>query len=251
MKDAGSAPAGAPAGCARPRLRRPGACRDGPPRGTVRGLPAAVLATGFMIAFPVVAAPALEAQTPEEANGTGGPGAALERALRLLEGGAFADGIAALEAALPEMEPSRATEALELSLALSELTVAGGRVAAGAAALRHRGRAGEAVDLVRRGLGTVPAPDRPALLALGARVADEAGLPGEAAEFRRRIVTEHRDAREFPEAALRLARAVAADPGGRDEAAGILEALIVERPESPVAPDARRELERIRAMDPQ
>lgn len=180
-------------------------------------------------------------------DGIEGPGAALERALILLEGGAFADGIAALEAALPELEPSRATEMLELSLALNELTAAGGLLAARAAVARHRGHPGRAVETVRRGLDQVPAADRPALLALAARAADEAGLPAEAEALRRRIVAEHEDAREFPEAALRLARAVALEPGGRDEAVGILEALIVAWPESPVVPGARRELERIRA----
>lgn len=189
----------------------------------------------------------MRAAALEVLDGIEGPGAALERALILLEGGALTDGIAALEVALPELEPARATEMLELSLALHELTVAGGRLAAEAAVARHRGDPGRAVATVRQGLGGVPAKDRPALLALGARAADEAGLPAEAMALRRRIVAEHRDAREFPEAALRLARAVAAEPGGRDEAAAILEALIVAWPGSPVVPGARRELERIRA----
>ena len=186
----------------------------------------------------------------EVLSGIEGPGAVLERAFLLLDGGAFPDGIAALQAALPELEPSHATEMIELSLALSELTVVGGRLAAEAAVARHRGRPEEAVRLVREGLDAVPPPDRPALLALGARAADEAGLTGEATALRRRIVAEHPDAREFPEAALRLARAVAAEPEGHDEAVGILEALIVARPESPVVPGARRELERIRAGGP-
>ena len=186
----------------------------------------------------------------EVLSGIEAPGAALERAFLFLDGGAFPDGIAALQAALPELEPSHATEMIELSLALSELTVVGGRLAAEAAVARHRGRPGKAVQLVRKGLDAVPAPDRPALLALGARAADEAGLTGEATTFRRRIVAEHPEAREFPEAALRLARAVAAEPEGRDEAVGILEALIVAWPESPVVPGARRELERIRAGGP-
>lgn len=183
----------------------------------------------------------------EVLSGIEGPGAALERAFLLLEGGAFADGTAALRAALPELEPSRATELIELSLALDELTAAGGRLAVEAAAARHRGRPEQAARAVREGADRVPAPDRPALLALGARAADEAGLPAEAAALRRRIVAEHGDAREYAEAALRLARAVAVEPGGRDEAVAILEALIVARPESPVVPGARRELERIRA----
>lgn len=183
----------------------------------------------------------------EVLSGIEGPGASLERAFLLLEGGEYADGTAALQAALPELEPSRATEMIELTLALDELTAAGRRLAAEAAGARHRGRPEQAARVVREGADRVPAPDRPALLALGARAADEAGLPAEAAALRRRIVAEHSDAREYAEAALGLARAVAAEPGGRDEAVAILEALIVALPESPVAPGARRELERIRA----
>ena len=96
----------------------------------------------------------------------------------------------------------------------------------------------------------MPASDRPTILAMAARVADEVGHGEVATGFRRRIVVEHSDAREFPEAAVRLARAVATQPGGRDEAVRILEALIVGLPDSPVVPGARRELQRILASGP-
>ncbi len=178
-------------------------------------------------------------------SGIEGPGAALERAFLLLEGGAFPEGIAALQASLPELEPSHATEILELTLALSDLSPPGGMLAAEVAIARHRGHAGQGVLQVQERIDAVPAQDRPAILAQGARAADQAGLAAEAVEFRRRIVAEYTDAREFAEAALRLARAVAAEPGGRDEAVRILEALIVSRPDSPVVPGARRELRRI------
>ena len=178
-------------------------------------------------------------------SGIEGPGAALERAFLLLEGGAFPEGIAALQASLPELEPSHATEILELTLALSDLSPPGGMLAAEVAIARHRGHAEQGVLQVQERIDAVPAQDRPAILAQGARAADQAGLAAEAVEFRRRIVAEYPDAREFAEAALRLARAVAAEPGGRDEAVRILEALIVSRPDSPVVPGARRELRRI------
>ncbi len=178
-------------------------------------------------------------------SGIEGPGAALERAFLLFEGGAFPEGIAALQASLPELEPSDATEILELTLALSELTPPGGALAAEVAIARHRGRAEDGVRAVRERIDAVPAQDRAAILAQGARAADEAGLVDDAVQFRRRIVAEYPDAREFAEAALRLARAVAAEPDGRDEAVRILEALIVSRPDSPVVPGARRELRRI------
>ncbi len=181
----------------------------------------------------------------EVLSGIEGPGAALERAFLLLEGGAFPEGIAALQASLPELEPSDATEILELTLALGELTPPGGMLAAEVAIARHRGHAEDGVFAVQERIDAVPAQDRPAILAQGARAADQAGLAGEAVQFRRRIVGEFPEAREFAEAALRLARAVAAEPGGRDEAVRILEALIVSRPDSPVVPGARRELRKI------
>ncbi|MCY4572489.1 MAG: tetratricopeptide repeat protein, partial [Gemmatimonadetes bacterium] len=183
-------------------------------------------------------------------SGIEGPGAALERAFLLLEGGTVTDAIAALQASLPDLEPSHATEILELTLALSELTAPGAALAARAAIASHRGNPEHAVTLVRDGLDGLPAPDRPAILALGARVADRVGLTEDATALWRRIVTEHPDAREYPEAALRFARALAAEPGGRDEAVRILEALIVARPDSPVVPGARRELRRIQTGNP-
>ena len=183
----------------------------------------------------------------EVLNGIEGPGAALERAFLLLEGGALPEGIGALQAALPELEPADATEVLELTLALSELTAVGAGLAARVAIAGHRGHPEQGVEAVAEGIGTLPAPDRPAVLALGARAADEAGLGDAAEDFRRRIVAEHGDAREFAEAALRLARAIASRPGGEDEAVRILESLIVSRPDSPIVPGARRELRRIQA----
>lgn len=187
----------------------------------------------------------MRTEAMEVLSGIEGPGAALERAFLLLEGGAFPEGIASLQASLPELEPTDATEMLELTLALSELTPVGGQLAAEVAIAKHRGHPEQGVLAVQERIDAVPAPDRPPILALGARAADQAGLGDIAADLRRRIVGEHEEAREFPEAALRLARAVAAEPGGRDEAVRILEALIVSRPDSPVVPGARRELRRI------
>ena len=187
----------------------------------------------------------MRAEAMEVLSGIEGPGAALERAFLLLEGGAFPEGIASLQASLPELEPTDATEMLELTLALSELTPPGGRLVAEVAIAKHRGHPERGVLAVQERIDAIPAPDRPPILALGARAADQAGLGDIAATFRRRIVAEHEEAREFPEAALRLARAVAGEPGGRAEAVRILEALIVSRPDSPVVPGARRELRRI------
>ena len=184
----------------------------------------------------------------EVLNGIEGPGAALERAFLLLEGGAIAEGAAALQASLPDLEPADATETLALALALSRLTPVGALLAARAAVAAHRGDPAAAVRAVQAGVDAVPATDLPAVLTLGARAADAAGLPAEAAAFRRTIVADHADAPEFPETALRLARSVASQSGGAQEAAQLLEELIVAHPASPVVPSARRELERLRGI---
>lgn len=178
--------------------------------------------------------------------GIDGPGAALERAFLLLEGGAIAEGAAALQESLPELEPARATEALALALTLDRLTPVGALVVARAAVAVHRGAPAEAVGAVQAGAEAVPEADRPAVLAMGARTAAAAGLDRAATAFRRAIVADHADAPEFAEAALELARGLAVRPEGGEEAARILEELIVAHPESPVVPGARRELERLR-----
>lgn len=179
-------------------------------------------------------------------HGIEGPGASLERAYLLLEGGAIAEGATALQASLPDLAPAHATEVLALALALSRLTPPGARLAASAAVAAHRGDPVAAVRAVEAGTANIPASDLPAVLALAARAADAAGLADEAVAFRRAIVADHADAPEFPEAALHLARAMASRPGGADEAARLLEELIVAHPASAVAPGARRELERLR-----
>ena len=183
-------------------------------------------------------------------EGIDGPGAALERAFLLLEGGAVPEGIVALQTSLPDLEPAHATEVLELSLALGELTPVGAALAAQVAISGHRGVPADGLAAVAAGVEAVPPSDRPAILAMAARAADRSGQGEIAAGFRRRIVAEHSDAREFPDAAVRLARAIAEDPGGRDEAVRILEALIVSRPDSPIVPGARRELRRIQSGGP-
>ena len=187
----------------------------------------------------------MRAEALEVLEGIDGPGASLERAFLLLEGGAVPEGIVALQASIADLEPVRATEVLELSLALSELTPVGAALAAQVAISGHRGRPADGLEAVAAGIDAVPPSDRPAILAMAAHAADRFERLDLAIGFRRRLVAEHSDAREFPDAAVRLARAIAGDPEGRDEAVRILETLIVSRPDSPVVPGARRELRRI------
>ncbi|TVP57753.1 MAG: hypothetical protein EA351_05200 [Gemmatimonadales bacterium] len=89
------------------------------------------------------------------------------------------------------------------------------------------------------GTGGEPSISIAPLLALAAALADpvdsEAG-----GELRDRIVRDWPDAREFPEAALRLARHLLADPERAPRGLSILEELVVRRPSHPVAPEARR-----------
>ncbi len=185
----------------------------------------------------------------EVLDGIEGPAATLERAFLLLESGALGEGIQALQESVPELEPSDATEILDLALALGRLTAQGARVAVRAAVANHRGDREGGVRAVLEGVDAIPEADRAPVLALGARIAEGVelqNLQDVATNLRRRIVADHPDSREFPEAALRLARVVAAHPGGVEEAVRILEGLIVAHPASPVVPDARRELARIR-----
>jgi hypothetical protein len=83
---------------------------------------------------------------------------------------------------------------------------------------------------------------------MAGRIASERGMPQEAEEAWRTLLTEFPEASEAPEAALALAVSRASDPEGRAEAITLLEELIVTRPNSPIVPAARLELDRIRGM---
>lgn len=182
----------------------------------------------------------------EVLDGIEGAGAAQERAFLLLEGGAFPEAAEAFQASLPELEPAEATEVLDVVMALGRLSPSGARLAAAAAVTARRESPGDGARILAEGAEALPAADQPAVLAMGARLADIAGTADVAEALRRRIVADHPASPEFPEAALRLARNLAARPGGKDEAVSLLERLIVSHPSSPVAPGARRELRRLR-----
>lgn len=182
----------------------------------------------------------------EVLDGIEGAGAAQERAFLLLEGGAFPEAAEALQTSLPELEPGEATEALELAMALGRLSPGGARLVAAAAVAARRGDPENGTRLLAEGADALPATDQPTALAMGARLADIAETADVAETLRRRIVADHPDSPEFPEAALELARSLAARAGGKSEAVSLLERLIVSHPSSPVAPGARRELRRLR-----
>lgn len=183
-------------------------------------------------------------------EGLDGSGAALERAYLLLEGGAMADGIAALQTSLPDLQPAQATQVLDLMLALGRLTPVGSTLAAQVAVSLHRKDFSAGVELLALGLEDTPQVDWPTLLALGAQASDQAGLTDQAESWRRRIVTDFPAAPEYPAAAVRLARSIASRPANQAEAVRILEELIVAYPTSPSVPEARRALQRILAGSP-
>lgn len=178
-----------------------------------------------------------------------GPESALARAYVRLAREDVDEGIDALERAVDGLRGARATEALDLLELLEGAGPRGAALAGRVAALAQRDEPEEALQILEDGLAGVSLDDRPGLLALGARVAESAGRAERAATLRARLVEDHPDADEMPEAAVRLARHRAgADEVG--EAARILETLILARPESAVVPEARRELERLRTRAP-
>lgn len=190
------------------------------------------------------------ARAAEVVRGVRGHRSALERGYLHLEAGEIDAGAAELSEAMQGMGPEEATDLLELLVVLEGAGPRGARLAGRTAALERRGRAGRAVETLDTGLPDVAVDDRPALLALGARIAERGGDAAKAAELRARIVAEHAEAPQYPEAALRLARHRARSSGAPEAAVEILEELIVSRPESAVTPEARRELERLRAEIP-
>lgn len=183
-------------------------------------------------------------------DGVEGPRSALERAYLRLEDGDVESGIRELEASVDGLGPVRATEVLELLTYLESARPRATELAGRAAALHHRGRTDEALELVRSNTDGVSLDDRPGLLALGARMAEEADDAESAASLRERLVRDFPDAAETPEATVRLARHRAGDPQGDREAARILEELILNRPESAAVPEARRELQKLRERIP-
>ena len=119
---------------------------------------------------------------------------------------------------------------------------------AGALAVaRHRDGPAAAFALATESVHALPPEDQPPLLAMAARLADEAGLRSEAARLRETLAATFPDSGEAPEAILQLARHRAATPAGMQAAIDLLQDLILARPNSAVVPVARRELERLRS----
>lgn len=174
-----------------------------------------------------------------------GPLSALEGGYLDLQEGDVESGKAALESALPGLSPSGATDVLHLLAFLDRTAPAAAETLARAAAVAHHGDAAAGLGQIVTALPGVPDRDRPPLIAWAGELAAQAGEAGQAEEFYQALVDGYPESREYPEAALALARLRIED--GDDEGARIvLERLILDRPRSPVVPAARRELQRIR-----
>lgn len=183
-------------------------------------------------------------------EGVEGPRSSLERGYLALAGGRIREAVEALRRAAEELGPERATPVVELVTLLGSVSETAATLAARGAVRAHAGDPAAASDTIAGGLENVPLDDRPALLALAARLADDAGDAARGADLRERLVRDFPDAAEAPEAVVRLARFRARSLEGREEAAELLERLILDRPGSAVVPQARRELQRIRGQIP-
>jgi hypothetical protein len=169
----------------------------------------------------------------------------LEQGYLRLQDGDVGAGTEALQQALPDLAPSRATEVLQLLAALGRVGPGASVPLARAAARGHQGRPAEGSDLLVEALPGATEEDRPTLMAWAGEMARQAGESEQAVGLFTALVDGYPEAPEFPEAALALA-GLHGEAGRQEEAGRVLERLILERPDSPVAPTARRALQRIR-----
>lgn len=182
--------------------------------------------------------------------GLQGPWSTRERAFLDLADGKVNEGREQLLEAAETLPAIEATRAITMARALGKVQPQVGRVVAEAAVEARRGRLRDAEERLTAALPRTAMTDRPALLALAADFAEEAGRSDRALELRRTIARDHADSAEAPVAMLGAARALGERSEGITEAVEILERLILTHPESAVIPQARRELERYRARAP-
>jgi tetratricopeptide (TPR) repeat protein len=179
-------------------------------------------------------------------EGIEGPRSGIERAYLLFDAGEVEEGRRALLFTLPGLEPSDATEVIQLVGLMGRLSPEGAELVAAAGVRAHRGQPSEAARALTEGVGSLVEDEHPPMLAQAARIAQRGELLSEAALIRERILTEFPDSPEAGEAALALARYRATTGDGVPAAIALLEELITSRPNAAVVPDARLELERLR-----
>ena len=179
-------------------------------------------------------------------DGIEGPRSGIERAYLLFDAGEVEEGRRALLFALPGLEPSDATEVIQLAGLMGRLSPEGAELLATAGVRAHRGQPSEATRALMEGVDSIVPDDHPPVLAQAARIAQRGQLLSEAARIRERILSDFPDSPEAGGAALALARYRASTSGGVAAAIALLEELITSRPNAAVVPDARLELERLR-----
>jgi tetratricopeptide (TPR) repeat protein len=177
--------------------------------------------------------------------GVDGPRSALERGYLHLASGDVEQGKTTLRESVAGLAPREATQVIALLELLDRLQGDASPIVT-ASVLAHRGSSELALVELERALGDVADEDRPAVLALAARIAGDGGLPERAARFRARLIQDFPRAPEVAEATLRLARFRAASAEGVEEAIQLLESLILSEPNGAIVPTARRELRTLR-----
>lgn len=180
-------------------------------------------------------------------EGVQGPLSAQERAWLALEAGNGEGARVNLMLAAAGLSASDATAIVQLVGILDRVGEQAAELAGRVSIARRREGAAAAFSLVNELVHALPPEDQPPLLAMAARIADEADRPGEAARLRESLAATFPESSEAPEAILQLARYRASTPTGVPAAVVLLEDLILARPNSAVVPVARRELERLRA----
>ena len=175
-----------------------------------------------------------------------GPQSSLERGYLLLAEGNVTEGRSALLLAVTGLPPSEATPVIQFAGLLGRVSEEGAALLAEAAVEAHRGRGADAARSLAVAVDSLPPEEQAPVLAEAARMAERGGAAPDAADLRRRLVTDFPDAPEMAEASLALARWEARSPRGVEEAIRLLEELIVAMPGAAVVPDARVELERLR-----
>jgi len=183
-------------------------------------------------------------------EGVDGPRSSLERAYILFAQGELETGSAALLVAVEGLPAGSATDVIELAAILDRVAPGTAAEVASSAAQAHRGQRAEAVSALLAAADAAAGPDRPPLLVLAARYADEGGWRDQAADLRVRLISDYPDDPGVPEATVALARYRADQPEGTEEAVRLLEDLILTNPTSPIVPHARRELQRLRGRIP-
>ena len=179
-------------------------------------------------------------------EGVQGPLSARERAWLAIEAGDRESARANLVLASGGLSATEATSIVQLVGILDRVGEEAAGLAGRASVAHHWESAEAAFSQVRESVHALPPEDQPPLLAMAARLADDARREAEAARLRESLAATFPDSDEAPEAVLRLARYRASTPTGVPAAIELLEEIILARPNSAVVPVARRELERLR-----